>query len=131
MSSANPKSAPSAPAGAPTPLPGSEISSLRKALQASEAELRALKRSAADSAELARLRRERIGELEDRLKSRGIHDAEIAVRDEHIAFLEEHIRQTEHQLHLLRRSFAVRAWNRLRRIPPLSWLLARRAARRG
>jgi predicted RNase H-like nuclease (RuvC/YqgF family) len=114
------------PIAPPTRLPGSEVSSLRKALQASESELRALKKSAAASAELADLRRERIDGLESKLKDRGSHGAQIAIRDEHIAALEEHIRQTEHQLHLLRRSFAVRAWNRLRRIPPVSWLVARR-----
>jgi hypothetical protein len=64
------------------------------------------------------------------LQARGIPDAEIAIRDEHIAALEEHIRQTEHQLHLLRRSIPVRAWNRLRRIPPLSWIVSLRARRR-
>jgi predicted RNase H-like nuclease (RuvC/YqgF family) len=121
----------SKPLAAPTPLPGSEIPSLRKALQASESELRALKKSAAASAELAELRRERIEKLETRIKGMGIHGAEIAMRDEHIAVLEEHVRQSDHQLHLLRRSFVVRAWNRLRRIPPLSWIAARRDRARG
>jgi small-conductance mechanosensitive channel len=119
----NPQSMPSS---APTPLPGAEISSLRKALRASEAELRALKKDAAAGSELAEIRRERIDTLEGKLKQQGTTGAQVAIRDEYIAGLEEHVRQIEHQLHLLRRSFAVRAWNRLRRIPPLSWIVARR-----
>jgi hypothetical protein len=110
-----------------TVSPETEIASLRKSLQSSQAELRALKRSAADSAELAALRRARIDHLEEKLERFKNGQGQVALRDEHIASLEEQMRQTDHQLHLLRRSFVVRAWNRLRRVPPLSWIVARRS----
>jgi predicted RNase H-like nuclease (RuvC/YqgF family) len=106
-----------------------EVSAQRKTIQAAEAELRALRHDATTKAELAELRGERIGELEARLAELSQTDWAVVARDQRIAELEEDLTQAKVRLSQMQSSLPIRAWSAIKRLPPLSWIAARRARR--
>jgi len=98
-------------------------------IEALEAELRGLRSEAGRKAERGELRGRRIADLEQRLAELSQTDWAVVARDQRIAELEEQLTQAKVRLSQMQSSLPVRTWNALKRLPPLSWIAARRARR--
>ena len=96
-------------------------------MHAAETEARAARELAANAQELAELRAKRIASLEEQLidAKRGL--ASLPALEDRLAMVEEELRRTRLRLTRLQASPPLRAWEKIKRVPPLRQIAARRA----
>jgi cephalosporin hydroxylase len=99
-----------------------ELLAQRRVIEATDLELRSLRNEASTWRELVELRGKRIDELEGRIAP--LH---LVEQEAQIAALQNEVVELTVRLARIQASLPGRIWTGLRRIPPLSWLAARRA----
>jgi hypothetical protein len=108
-------------------MSATEPETAQSPLAKADAELRAAREAAANSNELAELRAARVASLEEQLAEARKAVSQRAGLDAHVAELEDELILLRLRLRRLQTSLPHRAWARLRDLPGLRSISARRA----